>query len=133
MGTVTRTFFRGVRSALTPAMLAFDRFGKPTPVERSAEAQAEVDRACQDLTLYQFRTCPFCVKVRHEIHRLALPIALRDTREDPAAKEALQAGGGRTMVPCLAIAGEGSETRWLYESEEIKRYLRHRFEPASTG
>lgn len=131
MGAVTRTFFRGVRCVLAPVMIARDRFGRPEPVNREAGAQAEVDRACQSLTLYQFQTCPFCVKVRHEIHRLALPIEMRDTRKESDARMALEAGGGRVKVPCLAIESEQGTTRWLYESEDIKHYLQKRFEPAA--
>lgn len=131
MKIVMRYFFKTVRLVLAPVMIARDRFGRPEPVTRSAQAQAEVDRACESLTLYQFRTCPFCVKVRHEMHRLALPIALRDTRQDAAARQALQEGGGRVKVPCLAIKSEQGTTQWLYESEDIRRYLQKRFEPAT--
>ncbi|REC94235.1 glutaredoxin family protein [Kushneria indalinina] len=128
MKILVRYFFKGVRLVLAPVMIARDRFGRPEPVTRTQRAQAEVDRACQSLTLYQFRTCPFCVKVRHEMHRLALPIALRDTQHDDAARQALKAGGGRVKVPCLAIEENGG-TEWMYESDAIKAYLQKRFEP----
>lgn len=129
MKIVMRYFFKTVRLVLAPVMIARDRFGRPEPITRAPQAQAEVDRACQTLTLYQFRTCPFCVKVRHEMHRLALPIALRDTQHDDAARQALKAGGGRVKVPCLAIEGDDGQTEWMYESDAIKGYLQKRFEP----
>lgn len=129
MKIVMRYFFKTVRLVLAPVMIARDRFGRPEPVTRAPQAQAEVDRACQTLTLYQFRTCPFCVKVRHEMHRLALPIALRDTQHDDDARQALKAGGGRVKVPCLAIEGGDGQTEWMYESDAIKNYLQKRFEP----
>ncbi|WP_438766397.1 glutaredoxin family protein [Kushneria sp. TE3] len=128
MKILVRYFFKGVRLVLAPVMIARDRFGRPEPVTRTQRAQTEVDRACQSLTLYQFRTCPFCVKVRHEMHRLALPIELRDTQHDDAARQALKAGGGRVKVPCLAIEENGG-TEWMYESDAIKAYLQKRFEP----
>lgn len=34
----------------------------------------------------------------------------------------LREGGGKTQVPCLRI-GEGSNAKWLYESDDIIRYL----------
>ncbi|MAM56626.1 MAG: glutaredoxin [Salinicola sp.] len=99
-----------------------------TPIERSADAQAAVDRACRDLALYHFMSCPFCHRVRHQIQRLALPIELRDTQRDPERRQELMAGGGRTMVPCLRIDHGNGEVEWMYESADINRYLARRFE-----
>ncbi|RKR04294.1 glutaredoxin [Kushneria sinocarnis] len=133
MGIVARTFFRGVRRALGPVMIASERLTRPQPVTRASEAQAEVDQACQSLALYQYRTCPFCIRVRKEMHRLALPIELRDVRQNERDRQALEAGGGRVKVPCLRITGETGEDEWLYESEAIKGYLQQRFEPAAAA
>lgn len=102
-------------------------FGKSKAKERSAEAQAEVERQCRDLALYQTQSCPFCVKVRHEIDRLGLPIELRDVGRNPDYRKELIEGGGRGMVPCLQISEDG-QIKWMYESEDINRYLRRRFE-----
>ena len=60
------------------------------------------------------------------MHRLALPIELRDARNDPAHRAALEAGGGRVKVPCLRVP-EGEGARWIYESDAILAYLRERF------
>lgn len=129
MKILVRYFFKGVRLGLAPVMIARDRFGRPEPVTRTPRAQAEVDQACEQLSLYQFRTCPFCIKVRHEIHRLALPITLRDTQHDQTHRDALKAGGGRVKVPCLRIDRDNGQTEWMYESDAIKDYLQKRFEP----
>jgi glutaredoxin 2 len=95
-------------------------------MRRTPEAQAAVDEATRDLALYQFRLCPFCIKVRRAIHRLNLHIELRDALNDPEHRAALLTGGGEIKVPCLAISADG-ETRWLYESSDIIDWLEHRF------
>ncbi|GHC29616.1 hypothetical protein GCM10010082_24310 [Kushneria pakistanensis] len=129
MKILVRYFFKGVRLVLAPVMLVSEKVNRPTPVTRSSAAQQGVDQACEGLALYQFRTCPFCIKVRQEMHRLALPIALCDTQHDDAARQALKAGGGRVKVPCLRIERDDGTTEWMYESDAIKSYLQKRFEP----
>ncbi|WP_438766389.1 glutaredoxin family protein [Kushneria sp. TE3] len=94
---------------------------------RTPQAQAEVDQQCRSLALYEFESCPFCRRVLHEIERLSLNIELRNTREDPAARQELIEGGGRAMVPCLRITQETGETHWMYESADITAWLRQQF------
>ena len=122
-----RYFFRGVRVLLAPVMLISEKLSTPKAVERTPEEQAQVDAACQQLALYQFRTCPFCIKVRKEIARLGLNIELRDAQLDPAHKQALLEGGGKVKVPCLKITDDAGQATWLYESDEINRWLHRRF------
>ena len=38
----------------------------------------------------------------------------------------LRQGGGNTMVPCLRIDTDG-QSKWLYESADIVRYLESEF------
>ena len=127
MRILIRYFFRGVRVLLAPVMLISEKLSTPKAVERTPEEQAQVDAACQQLTLYQFRTCPFCIKVRKEIARLGLNIELRDAQLDPAHKQALLEGGGKVKVPCLKITDDAGQATWLYESDEINRWLHQRF------
>ncbi|WP_447556087.1 glutaredoxin family protein [Vreelandella sp. EE22] len=127
MRSVIRTFFRGVRLVMAPFMLASEKLSTPKAMERSPQEQAEVDKACEALALYQFRTCPFCIKVRKEIARLGLNIEARDTQHDPAHKQALLEGGGKPKVPCLAIEHDDGHIQWLYESSDINRWLHQRF------
>lgn len=127
MRTLFRIFFRTLRLVLMPFMLLWAKFGAPKGVLRSAEAQREVDLACAKLTLYHFPTCPFCIKVRHEMARLSLPIALRNAQHDSDFRAELEQGGGRIQTPCLRIADAQGGMQWMYESEEIKRYLQQRF------
>jgi len=77
--------------------------------------------------LYQFSTCPFCIKVRQEMHRLALPIELRDSQNNSTHRSELQQGSGGTQVPCLKITDSNGQIRWLKESSAIVAYFRERF------
>ncbi len=122
-----RTFFKTLRPVLGPILLLRERLTAPQGVERSPLAQKEVDRQCRDLALYQFKTCPFCIKVRQEMRRLSLPIELRDAQFDATHREALAQGGGKPAVPCLWIRDERGGARWMYESGDIIAYLRARF------
>lgn len=130
MRPLIRLFFRGLRPLLAPVVLIAEKLSTPKAMERSPEAQAEVDRACEGLALYQFRSCPFCVKVRKEIARLGLPIEVRDAQLDQDHRRELAEGGGRVKVPCLRIAHADGEVEWLYESDAINAWLKRRFQQA---
>ena len=78
MRVIIRYFFRTLRLVLTPFMLLSEKLSTPESVTRSAEEQARADEASKDLALYQFKACPFCIKVRKEIARLGLNIETRD-------------------------------------------------------
>ena len=108
-------------------MLLWESLTRPKGVIRPDAQQAEVDRACQALTLYQFRTCPFCIKVRQEIRRLSLNIKLLDAQHDGHIRNELLSGGGEIKVPCLRITEDSGSAQWLYESGKIIEYLRGRF------
>jgi glutaredoxin len=127
MKTVIRAFFRTLRIVLGPVMLLKERLTQPAGVQRAPEAQASVDQQCQSLALYQFSTCPFCIKVRQEMRRLSLPIEKRDAQHNAANREQLLQGTGATQVPCLQITETNGQTRWLQDSAAIVAYLRERF------
>ena len=127
MRIVIRMFFRTLRLVLMPFMLLWAKLAMPKGVVRSAEAQQQVERECAKLALYHFKTCPFCIKVRHEMGRLSLPITLRDAQHDAEHKEALLQGGGKVQTPCLRITGEDGQVQWMYESGDIIQYLQQRF------
>jgi glutaredoxin len=120
-------FFRTLRLVLMPFMLLWAKLAMPKGMVRSAEAQQKVDFACEQLALYHFKTCPFCIKVRHEMGRLSLPITLRDAQHDAEHKEALLQGGGKVQTPCLRITEADGQVRWLYESGDIIQYFQQRF------
>lgn len=119
---------KALRIGLGQTIVGLDLLTRPRKLKRSAEAQKQVEEQTAGLALYQFQACPFCVKTRRAMHKLNLPIALRDVKKDPEHREALLAGGGRIKVPCLRIEEEG-RTAWMYESNDIIAYLNKRFAP----
>ena len=131
MKPVIRAFFKTLRLVLGPVMLLKERLTQPKGVQRDAAAQAAVELECQSLALYQFSTCPFCIKVRQEMRRLSLPIEKRDAQHHAANREALLQGSGATKVPCLKITDVNGQTRWLQDSTAIVTYLRERFQPST--
>ncbi|WP_025917610.1 glutathione S-transferase N-terminal domain-containing protein [Herminiimonas sp. CN] len=122
-----KTFFRLLRLILGPFMLLKERLTRPQGVLRPAAEQAGVDAACKQLALYQFSTCPFCIKVRQEMRRLSLNVELRDAQNSAKNSQMLLAQGGSRKVPCLKIVNEHGNAQWLYESSAIIGYLRQRF------
>ena len=127
MKPTIRLFFRTLRILLGPVMLLKERLSRPTALQRAPEQQAEVDRQCRSLALYQFKTCPFCIKVRQEMHRLALPITRLDAQHEALNRAALLEGSGASKVPCLKITDANGSVRWLGDSGAIIDYLRGRF------
>ena len=132
MKPVIRAFFQTLRLVLGPVMLLKERLTNPEGVQRDAAAQAAVDLQCQSLALYQFNTCPFCIKVRQEMRRLSLPIEKRDAQHNAANREELLQSSGTTKVPCLKITEVNGETRWLQDSKAIVAFLRERFGTSAT-
>ena len=63
------------------------------------------------------------------MHRLNLPIALKDAKNNPQDRQALLEQGGKIKVPCLRI-DEGDTVTWLYDSKVIGAYLEDRFAAA---
>ena len=108
-------------------MLLKERLTQPKGVQRDAAAQAAVDLQCQSLALYQFNTCPFCIKVRQEMRRLSLPIEKRDAQHNAANRDELFQSSGATKVPCLKITEANGQTRWLQDSNAIVAYLRESY------
>lgn len=117
---------KALRIGLGQLVVFADWISRPRKLKRSPEAQAEVERATANLALYQFHACPFCVKVRRNMHRLNLPVQLCDAKNDAEHRQALEQHGGRIKVPCLRIEENGQST-WLYESKAIIAYLDQRF------
>ena len=98
----------------------------PRAIQRPANAQAAIDEQTNNLTLYQYKACPFCVKVRRAMKRQSLNIETKDAKRSDSAKHELLAGGGLLKVPCLRIE-EGGNVSWMYESKNIIEYLERKF------
>ena len=118
-----------LRNVLGQLIIFLDFISRPRKLKRTAEAQAAVIRDAGQLSLYQFHACPFCVKTRRSLHRLNVPVALRDAKNDIQARQELEEQGGRIKVPCLRIE-ENGQSKWLYESKAIIAYLEQRFATA---
>ncbi len=119
--------FKPVRWLLGQIIIFIDWLTRPKPMQRSVEAQKEVDEQTKNMALYQFQQCPFCVKTRRQIHRLALNIENRDARKDPQWNQELINDGGKYQVPCLKITAADGSVQWMYESTEINQYLDEKF------
>jgi len=121
-------FIKVLREGLGRLIVFIDFVTRPKPIRRNPEGQKAVDASASQLSLYQFYACPFCVKTRRTIHRLNLPIELRDAQKPGNHRSELERQGGKVQVPCLRIE-DGGETRWLYDSGAIIDYLNRRFDP----
>ncbi len=120
-------FFKTIRIILGPVVLFVNFITMPKGLERPENQQKQVDAEVKSLTLYQFKTCPFCIKVKRMMKRLSLNIEMLDAQYDTQVREELLSQGGRVSVPCLKITNQQGETTWMYESSEINQYLEQRF------
>lgn len=119
--------FKPIRWILGQIIIFIDWITRPKPVQRSAEAQSEVDKQTENMALYHFQMCPFCVKTRRQIHRLGLNIENRDARNDEKWNQELINEGGKYQVPCLKISKADGSVQWMYESSDINQYLDETF------
>ena len=126
-----KIFFKALRVVLGPLVLLREALTRPTGIERPAALQAQVALACQSLSLYHYKTCPFCSKVRQEMRRLSLPIRCVDAQPDGPDRQALLQEGGLAKAPCLRITDAAGQSQWLYDSKKISAYLRERFAGAA--
>ncbi|CAM2893461.1 glutaredoxin family protein [Vibrio rarus] len=115
-----------IRVVLGQVILLLNFIFTPRGVKRSQQAQLAANQKVDNLTLYQFEACPFCVKVRRELKRQSVNITLKDAKNDLQAREELHTGGGKIKVPCLKINHQGVDT-WMYESKDIVAYLQKEF------
>ncbi|WP_432473977.1 glutathione S-transferase N-terminal domain-containing protein [Amphritea sp. HPY] len=112
-----------IRWLLGRLILLLNAIFRPRAMQRSAEAQQELDQRTAHLALYQYEACPFCVKVRRSLRRNGLNIEIRDAKRNDQFKQELQTGGGKLKVPCLRIEDSSGEPSWMYESSDIIAYL----------
>lgn len=127
MKILIRYFFKGLRIVLGPILLLWDGITSPTGIKRTPEAQQKVDEHTHKLTLYHYKTCPFCIKTRREMKRLSLNIEKRDAQKNEQNKKDFLEGGGQIKVPCLKVEEEDGSIRWMYESDKIIEYLQNQF------
>ncbi len=125
-------FFKLVHLVVGPLLLLWDWLTSPKGVQRPAQEQQRIDAVTRRLTLYQFRSCPFCIRVRRAIKRHSLNIETRDALRDTVSRRQLLEGGGKIKVPCLKITDAQGNTTWMYESAAIIRHLEEQVIPAGS-
>lgn len=116
---------KALRWIVGQIILLLNAIFSPQGIHRTEAEQQVIDAKVANMQLYQFETCPFCVKVRRQAKRLNIPLVTRDAKTSPWDKELLEQGGKR-KVPCLRIEEDGQVT-WIYESNDIIAYLDKRF------
>ena len=117
---------RIVRMILAPILLFLNWITTPRGVKRPVDLQQQIDQQTAALSLYQFKACPFCIKVRRTFKRHSLNVETRDAKHDETVRQELLEKGGKIKVPCLRIE-EAGEVSWLYDSNAIVEYLQGRF------
>ncbi len=127
MKQLVRLSFKTIHILVGPIILFVDWLTTPKGLDRGAAAQQAVNDATRQLTLYQFKTCPFCMKVRRASKRLSLNIEKRDAQHNADARQELLQATGKTQVPCLKIVGADGGVTWMQDSGAIIQYLHERF------
>ncbi|GMR15951.1 MAG: glutathione S-transferase N-terminal domain-containing protein [Gammaproteobacteria bacterium] len=122
-----KIFFKIIRLIIGPIILFVDKITTPKGVKRPEDEQQKIDQEVNNLVLYQFKTCPFCIKVKRNNKRLSLNIETRDAQHNPTHRQELLQGGGQIKVPCLKIIDNNGKDNWMYESDDILQYLQGRF------
>lgn len=125
--------FSVIRVILAGIILSLNWIFTPKSIKREPQLQADINQQAKDLTLYQYKACPFCVKVRRAMKRSALHIETKDAKRCEISKQELVEGGGLLKVPCLKIQDSQGNTQWMYESKEIINYLETRFSPKTAA
>ena len=87
MKWLIRAFFKTLRAIIGPLMLLGDWLTTPRGIKRSDSAQQQIDAITANMTLYQFKTCPFCIKVRRSIKRQSLNIEFLDAQHNTRHRE----------------------------------------------
>lgn len=118
-----------IRWLLGRIILTLNFLTAPKSLSRSEAEQQDINSQTSQLALYQFAACPFCVKVRRSMKRLALDIELRDAKQNQTFRSELEQQGGRIKTPCLRIENGEGDVTWMYESNDIIDYLEQRFTP----
>lgn len=114
-----------LRNALGIIFVLVDLITRPRKLKRSEQLQREIETELANMSLYQFFACPFCIKTRRALHRLNLPITLKNASHGPARIE-LADQGGKIQVPCLKINTDNQVT-WMYDSSDIISYLESKY------
>jgi glutaredoxin len=112
-----------IRWILGRVILILDFLTRPKKLNREKKEQNKFDQLLKNYSMYEFHTCPFCVKVRRYLRKNSLNIEIRDARKNKEHRKELKDLGGKIQVPCLRIKRSNNEIEWLYESKDIIEHL----------
>jgi glutaredoxin 2 len=79
-----------------------------------------------DLALYYYDGCPWCMRVTSALDRLGVRVEMRNILSDAQHMRDLVEARGRRTVPVMRIRREGRD-EWMPESADIVAYLEQRF------
>ena len=111
-----------IRWVLGRVILILDFLTRPKKLNREKKEQNKFDQLLKNYSMYEFHTCPFCVKVRRYLRKNSLNIEIKDARNNKNFRDELKKYGGKIQVPCLRIE-EKNNIIWLYESKDIIDYF----------
>ena len=80
------------------------------------------------LELYQMDHCPYCVKVRGVLQELGLEYISHDALPGTEERDRLVRLGGKQQVPFLVDNVNPENHVMMYESDDIIRYLREKYQ-----
>ena len=81
----------------------------------------------EQLSLYEFSSCPYCARVRRFLAELGESVESRDIASERSHLVELIRATGSQMVPCLRVEKPEGDVRWIHESVDIIDYLRDHF------
>lgn len=126
-----RTFFRLFYTVIMCCMAVVaaptlattpDAHGMTTQTVSATKAMPATKEA--PLVLYYRDDCPYCWNVLSHLNDQHRTLPMKEINESTEAAAELVQGGGKRQVPCLRIReNNGNKVTWLYQSEEIIKYL----------
>jgi len=124
-----RLLLKILREGIGGLMAFVSYIFSPRKIKRSPSDQKNAIELAQNMSIYQYFACPFCIKTRRAVRRLNIPIDYRDAQvRGSEHRNMLEKEGGMIKVPCLRIE-ENGQTTWMYESSDIIAYLNETFDP----
>jgi glutaredoxin len=117
-----------VRRTVGHAVNLFGWLTRPAALHRTDQERRQLAPALRGLRLYDYRTCPKSLKLRHALHRLNIDLEYCDIRNSHIHRTNLLQQLGRLHAPCLRIE-DAQGVRWLDDCQQIIQYLNERFAP----
>lgn len=82
-----------IRWFVAALILFFEKVFSQKSVLDDADSLAKIDEKTAKLTLFQYKSCPFCVKVSMDMKCLGQIVANKDEKRNDEARGVLLAGG----------------------------------------